>query len=161
MPTPIHLSLLTPAMLDHVLAIQSACYPQHYNETREVFARKLALCADSHWLAWQGSEPVGYFFTHPWHGDTPPMLGHELTALPASADCHYLHDLAILPTARGLGVAQTLVGAALDWGRAQHFSRTLLVAVQGSAPFWARYGFAPLGPAEGYGEGATLMRRNA
>ncbi|AOX99179.1 GNAT family N-acetyltransferase [Jeongeupia sp. USM3] len=151
---------IRPDTLEHVLAIQAACYPAGYLESRDVFARKLNLSPDSHWLAWRGSQPLGYFFTHAWRGETPPPLAAELAVLPAAPDCHFLHDLALLPSARGTGVAQALIGAALAWGKRTGLHRTLLVAVQGSAPFWSRHGFAPLGPADGYGDGALRMIRH-
>ncbi|WP_432720298.1 GNAT family N-acetyltransferase [Jeongeupia wiesaeckerbachi] len=155
----LQLQPVTTDTLDHVLDVQAACYPASYHEPRAVFARKLALSPDSHWLAWQGGEALGYFFTHPWRGLTPPPLATELAALPSPADCHFLHDLAIHPGARGIGIAQALVEHAFAWGQRQQLKGALLVAVQGSLPFWSRHGFRKLGPASGYGENAMLMHR--
>ncbi|MBM3115619.1 GNAT family N-acetyltransferase [Jeongeupia naejangsanensis] len=155
----LQLQTITPDTLDQVLDIQAVCYPAHYHEPRSVFARKLALSPDSHWLAWRDNEALGYFFTHPWRGLTPPPLATELAGLPPDPDCHFLHDLAIHPRARGSGVAQALIEHALAWGRQQQMTKALLVAVQGAAPFWARHGFRELGAAPGYGDSAILMHR--
>ncbi len=117
------------------------------------------LSPDSHWLAKIDGEPVGYFFTHPWAGNTPPELDQEIAALPPKPDCHFLHDLSLIPSARGRGVAQALIQTALSWGEIQGYGRTLLVAVQGSVPFWQRWGFVSLSAAPAYGPDAALMQR--
>ncbi|KAF0814089.1 hypothetical protein IGB42_00986 [Andreprevotia sp. IGB-42] len=145
--------------LDAVCAIQTACYPAGFHESRAVFARKLAVSPDSHWLAEHRGEPIGYFLTHPWAGDAPPDLDHELAGLPAAPDCHFLHDLALHPVARGKGLAPRLIEAALQWGAQQGYARTMLVAVQGSVPFWQRWGFKPVAAAAAYGKDAALMQR--
>ncbi|GHD59146.1 GNAT family N-acetyltransferase [Jeongeupia chitinilytica] len=159
MPASLAIRTVTAETLDHVLDIQAACYPPAYLESREVFARKLALSHDSHWLAWHGDSAVGYFFTHPWRGRTPPALGTSLASLPADPDCHFLHDLAVHPQARGSGAAQALVDTALGWGNRRGLTDALLVAVQGAAPYWVRQGFHAIGPAPAYGEHAVLMHR--
>lgn len=149
----------TVADLPHLTRIQAACYPDVFLESAATFARKLALSPDSHWLIERDGEALGYFLTHPWAGNTPPALDHAALALPDNADCHFLHDLALHPAARGQGLAPRLIEAALQWGQARGLKRTMLVAVQGSVPFWQRWGFARVGDASEYGDDAALMQR--
>jgi predicted N-acetyltransferase YhbS len=54
----------------------------------------------------------------------------------------YVHDIAVAADCRGRGVGRRLAQALLDTARRQGFTRAELVSVQGSAPFWARFGFA-------------------
>jgi GNAT superfamily N-acetyltransferase len=145
--------------LPHLTRIQSACYPTEYLEATGTFERKLQLSPDSHWLIECDGVAMGYFLTHPWAGNAPPALDHATLTLPEQADCHFLHDLALHPAARGQGLAPRLIEAALQWGRAHGLPRTMLVAVQGSVPFWERWGFACIGNAAAYGDGAALMQR--
>ncbi len=130
--------------IDAILAIQTACYPAHLIESAETLLAKSRLSLSSCWLAHKNDRPLGYLFSHPWQGEIPPALDLPLACLPDQADLLFLHDLAIHPVARGCGVADRLLRNALQWAAAQRFSRTMLVAVQGSQPFWHRYSFSAL-----------------
>ncbi len=113
-----------------------------------------------------GATPSGYAFAHPWAANSPPKLDRPLGTLPAAPGCLYLHDLALLPAARGAGQAQALLARLAALARALHLPALELVAVSGTAGFWARQGFAPGNNAavqaqvqRHYGAGAVHMRR--
>ncbi|WEN41579.1 hypothetical protein CKCBHOJB_01132 [Thauera sp. GDN1] len=147
--------------LPAVLAIQRAAYGDGYQESAAVLARKLALAPQACWLAHRGDDALGYVFAHPWDGGGAPPLHVALAALPAGADRGFVHDLAVSPAARGLGVAAALFGRVRDWSRAAGHRRLRLVALGDAVPFWTRQGFSAL-PAElpaAYGDGACLMER--
>lgn len=153
----LHIRPIRHADLPAIDRIQRACYTPDLHEPVEAFAAKLQLSPDSSWLAEHENEVVGYFFTHPWAGDEPPPLGEPLQQLPEMADTHFLHDLAVHPRARGVGVAPRLIETALNWGRRRGLKRSRLVAISGAAPFWQRWGFHPVAPAPGYGDSAAIM----
>ena len=70
------------------------------------------------------------------------MLGTILLcALPEDADIYYIHDLAVLPLARGGGAASACVHRLAAHARAAGFARMALVAVGNSAGFWQRQDF--------------------
>lgn len=147
-----------------VLAIQSACYPDHLIESSEALLAKCKLSPESCWLAEHEGAALGYLFSHPWHDKSPPALDSPLTALPAEADTFFLHDLAIHPLARGQGIAQALLQQAMIWAKKQNLHKAMLVAVQNSQAFWQRHGFdqQPVSPElqvklAGYGAGATCL----
>jgi predicted N-acetyltransferase YhbS len=71
--------------------------------------------------------------SHPWALYSIPPLDQFLVALPAQADCLYIHDVAILPEYRGLRQADHLV----------ELCAMALVSVYGTDAFWARFGFRP------------------
>ena len=64
-----------------------------------------------------------------------------LGALPKRPDCLYLHDLAILPDARGLGAAAAAIDVLTACAVAASLEAMALVSVHGAETFWARIGF--------------------
>ena len=147
--------------LPAVLAIQRAAYGDDYQESAAVLGRKLALAPQACWLAQSEGAVVGYVFAHPWGDAGAPPLHAPLQALPARAAHGFVHDLAVSPAARGLGVAAALFGRVRDWAAGAGYRGLRLVALADAVPFWARQGFAAVPevlPA-GYGEGACSMER--
>lgn len=141
--------------LASVSAISDAVHGR-FTEPVAVYAERLALYPTGCLVLEQRGEVAGYLITHPWHRDAPPKLG----AIPAHADSFYLHDIALLSSARGAGAAR----AALDFVKARAgalgLSDIALMAVGGADRFWAAYGFdyVPREADPSYGAGAHLMR---
>jgi GNAT superfamily N-acetyltransferase len=148
-----------------VLALQRAAYPPSHHEDWAVLARKLQLWPVGCWVAEQDAELLGYLFSHPGRLDAPPLLHAELDDLPAQPDAYALHDLALRPQAQGRGLGRLLFERVLQQAAAAGLPAISLVAVQGSATFWARLGFAPVLPAPAqlasYGGDAVFMTRAA
>ena len=159
--TPVTLREITVADLPAIVQIQQACYPADLLESTSDFANKLQASPHSSWLAEHEGNICAYFFTYPWHGAQPPRLGIPLHSPDTPADTHFWHDLAVLPQARGAGIAPALIQHALNWGREQGLHITRLVAIQQAAGFWQRWGFTAERPVTGYGNGAVLMQKTA
>lgn len=128
------------ADLPAIMAVAAEVHPD-YPESEAVFAERLAL-HPAGCLVLAGAERLGgYVLSHPWRLGQVPALDSLLGALPDDADAYYIHDLALLPGARGGGAAS----ACVDWlavhARASGFVRMALVAVGNSAGFWRRQGF--------------------
>ncbi|MBN8928277.1 MAG: hypothetical protein BGO51_19330 [Rhodospirillales bacterium 69-11] len=153
-----------PGDLADVVRIAAAVHPPALAEAPAVFAERRDLYPAGTFLLEVGGRPTGYVLAHPWRAGTIPPLDTLLGALPSAADCLYLHDLALLPAARGLGAAGAIV---TRLAAATTHPRLALVAVGGSAPFWRRQGFLPVVSAtlgaklEGYGPNACYMERTA
>ena len=49
--------------------------------------------------------------------------------------------MAVADRCRGRGIGRALATRLLDLGRERGFTRSELVSVQGSAPFWETFGF--------------------
>ncbi|NWK95184.1 GNAT family N-acetyltransferase [Sphingobium lactosutens] len=128
-----------------------------YTERAEVYAERLALYPAGCFLLAGEGEALGYLVSHPWRGTQQPALDRLLESLPAPADHYYLHDLALLPEARGSGAAQAAVGLVLDQARTAGFGRVALTAVNGADIFWRRQGFRPVAEAGAYGAGSLAM----
>ncbi|CAO3420156.1 GNAT family N-acetyltransferase [Azospirillum doebereinerae] len=155
---------MTGADLDAVLAVADVVHPD-YPEDRAVFAERLALFPEGCRLAERDGRALGYGVMHPGVLGVPPPLDAPLGALPAAADCLYLHDIALLPDTRGLGLGAAVLGYAHALAARQGYRVLALTSTPGALGYWARSGFAPyaeIGPAlaaklASYGAGMSYM----
>ena len=137
-----------------------------YPEDQAVFAERLRLHAAGCRVLMTGAgEIAGYVISHPWHLGEPPALNVLLGGLPEAAATYYIHDLALLPDARGSGAASWIVAQLVRHARDLNLPSLALVAVNGSTPFWTKQGFAVTAAESrdsklaSYGADAHLMRR--
>lgn len=156
--------LMTEADLDAVLAIAAVVHPD-YPEERSVFAERLALFPAGCLIAERDGRPVGYAVLHPGRVGWPPPLDTPLGSLPADADCLYLHDVALLPETRGLGLGLSALHEAHAIAARAGFATLALTSTPPARGFWDRAGFTPYrGGGEAlqaklasYGGGMTYM----
>ncbi|MFY9290730.1 MAG: GNAT family N-acetyltransferase [Methylorubrum rhodinum] len=106
---------------------------------------------------------VGYGLAHPWALRDVPPLDAFLTALPPSPTCLYVHDVAILPRARGQQAAARYVAILTAQARALKVAHLACVSVYGTVGLWSGLGFeADDDPGlreklSSYGDGARYM----
>lgn len=115
----------------------------NYPEDPAVFANRLALFPDGCRMAEDGAQSLGYCIVHPGIIGQPPALDSVLASLPAAADCLYIHDVALLPEARGRKLGIALARLMEDVARAHGFDRIALTAVNNSDGFWGSLGYEP------------------
>ncbi|MBP0446834.1 GNAT family N-acetyltransferase [Roseomonas sp. SSH11] len=149
------------ADLPAVSAIASAVHPG-LPEADGVFAERLRL-APGACLALEGDGAVlGYALAHPWWRGRVVALDRMLHALPDEPEVLYLHDLALLPAARGSGAGAEAVRRLAAIARGLPLA---LVSIGGTEVFWRAQGFAPVAdPAldavlRSYGAQALYMER--
>jgi GNAT superfamily N-acetyltransferase len=131
---------MTEGDLPRVAEIAATVHPS-YPEDAAVFAERLALHpAGCHVLVLQGALS-GYIISHPWRDREPPALNSLLGALPARPSTFYIHDIALLPEARGGKAATEIVAQLIDRARQAGLPAVSLIAVNASQPFWSRLGF--------------------
>lgn len=135
-----HWRALTTLDLPVVQAIATKVHPS-FPEGVAVFAERQRLYPDGTRLLELNGLPSGYILSHPYAFKVLPALDSLLGSLPGDADTYYLHDLALLPSARGTGAAAMIVGDILRHARLSGFQNASLVAVNGSLPFWYKHGF--------------------
>ena len=159
---------MTEADLSAILGIQAACYTELVPESGESLRAKLRASRAPCLIACAGARAVGYLISLPWERSKPPALNAMTCRLPLAPDCLYLHDLAVMPSARSSGAGRALVDAFLEQMRVLGLGHASLIAVQGSAPYWKRYGFRLVEPSEPldaklstYGRGAAYMELEA
>lgn len=125
------------AAMARIAGIVHAAFP----ERPEIAAERLRLFPTGCAVAGTAAV-IGYAIAHPWRLGPPPALDTLLGGLPAAADCLYLHDVALLPEARGAGLGAALVARLRETAARHRLPHLALVAVHGSAPWWVRFGFA-------------------
>ncbi|MCX9155023.1 GNAT family N-acetyltransferase [Niveibacterium sp. 24ML] len=156
----LHVRPMTPGDLDPVFDLQCRAHTPDYHESRAALASRFARGRKHCFVAELGHHAVAYLLAHPWAGD-PPVLHHPLPAA-VQAEHLFLHDLAVLPEARGAGAAAALIAALEKQGRRDGFGEIRLVALVNAVGFWQRLGWKPLPGARldrSYGVGARVKTR--
>jgi GNAT superfamily N-acetyltransferase len=148
--------------LPQVLVIQKDSYTLPLIESEDSFARKLALFPDCCLGGFEKQQLIAYIFTHPWVFGKIVSLNDCMTIAPHTANCIYIHDLAVLRSWRGRGIAHALLKRILRIARSRELNKIALVAVNETEPFWERYGLQRQYQLI-YGDGipATYMMGNA
>jgi GNAT superfamily N-acetyltransferase len=140
---------LAVADMPAVLAVQAQCYGDMLLESSDALASRLALSPDTCWAA---ALPDGalaaYLFTHPGPKTRRPLDGVLARDwMPDAALTWFVHDMAVAPVGRGMGLAQRLYAAARDAALADGLRSSRLIAVQ-SAAVWRRLGYATIAAGE-------------
>lgn len=137
-----------------------------YPESADVFHERLSMYpAGCLVLEDEQGTLVGYAISHPWHRGQAPALDSLLESLPPAASTYYLHDIALLPQARGQGAPSSLLALLLKQAEVAGLDEMSLVAVNGSQPYWQGQHFevlrepALMATLRSYGEDVCLMRR--
>ncbi|MCD0419359.1 GNAT family N-acetyltransferase [Rubrivivax sp. JA1024] len=133
---------MTPADLAAVNAIAAVVHAA-YPEDAAVFAERLALHPGGCFVLDTADGLGGYLISHPWHLSQPPALNALLGSVPQPASTYYLHDIALLPEARGGGAASAVIRELVRHAEGIADNITL-VALSGTVQFWQRQGFARL-----------------
>ncbi|WP_220790658.1 GNAT family N-acetyltransferase [Gluconacetobacter asukensis] len=134
---------MRPDDLPAVVDIAAHAHPA-YPEGEAVFTERLTLCPTGCLVLDGGSGPEGYVLSHPWCAAAPPALDCALGALPARPDCWYLHDIALLPDARGRGAPSAALAILAQRAGQAGLSRMALIATGSARVYWLRAGFTPI-----------------
>jgi GNAT superfamily N-acetyltransferase len=150
--------------IEAISAIAARIHPD-LPERPGVLAEKMRLYPDGCCVLAAGDGIAGYGLAHPWMQRQIPPLDGFLDRLPDAADCLYVHDVAVLPDARG-GVARAYVAGIEQLARASGITTLALVSVYGTRALWERLGFQPVtadaalrDTLSSYGASATYMLR--
>lgn len=133
---------MTEADLDAVVSIADVVHPG-FPERPDVLAEKRALYPAGALMAEVDGQVAGYALAHPWTLTAPPALDTLLGGVPEAPDCLYLHDAALLPLARGRGLARALIDRLAAVAAREGLGQLALIAVNGSVPTWTTLGFTP------------------
>ena len=142
-----------------ILKVQAEAYTDLPPEDVVVLKSKWLASPETCAVFLKQYEVLGYVLAHPWDGDSPPELYKE-TIINKTGKNLYLHDLALSNHGRGQGIGKKLIDNLIQKATELNFKRILLVAVQGSGGFWAKFGFMDVSNRDispGYGKNATLM----
>ena len=136
-----------------------------YAEGADVFDERIRLAPEGCYVLEADGTVIGYFISHPWTRKSPPALHQMLDVIPTSADCWYVHDVAVDKQARGTGVVSDIFNRIGETAKGRGFPVAMLVAVSGAAHYWRKLGFedatteALRCKLRDYGEDAVYMER--
>lgn len=123
-----------------IMKIQAQAYNELTQESEDVILARLQEVPDLAWVAEDNLGVCGYLFSYRSSlGEITPLDGDFCPA--ATPDCLYLHDLAVSTRAGGRGIGPALVEHKLSLAKQDQLPYSALVSVQGSAPFWSRFGY--------------------
>jgi ribosomal protein S18 acetylase RimI-like enzyme len=144
----ISLRPLTLADVPAVLDLQAQCYAYEFLESADSFSAKIAAteAQQTSWVAQDAAsqQPLAYLVALPACAATLPTLNAAQLQVPEQPELLYLHDLAVAPQGRALGLGRRLVEMVEKRAAALGLRRLGLVAVQGSQPYWQGRGFEAL-----------------
>lgn len=124
-----------------VLAIQEDAYVGEVLEEETVISARLNTAPDTAWVA-QGKQGVqAYLVTYPSRLGALTALGENFQCA-TDPDCLYLHDLAVVSAANGVGMGQALLNEATRYAEDQGYPFSALISVQNSVSFWQRQGYS-------------------
>jgi ribosomal protein S18 acetylase RimI-like enzyme len=155
---------MTAQDLDAVDSVATVVH-RDFPEDRAIFEERLRLHPSGCLVLEQDGEVHGYLVSHPWRGGDIPKLNRLLRSLPTNPQAYYLHDIALLPSARGHGAARHAVDIITQHAAAMGLRTISLCSVNNAAPFWESVGFDAVGPespvkvSKKYGVKAQFMCR--
>ncbi|SDP45365.1 Ribosomal protein S18 acetylase RimI [Phyllobacterium sp. YR620] len=127
--------------LASINAMAEVIHPD-FPEDDSVFRERMRLYGNGCFvLESRGGALHGYAVTHPWQIYAMPALNSLLVELPTQPSTYYLHDIALMPTARGSGAAARIVAVLAEQARREDLANMSLVSVNNSVGFWEKQGF--------------------
>lgn len=156
---------MAPQDLPQVQALADTIHADHL-EDPEVLAERQRVYPQGCLMLIENGSAIGYALTHPWRLGEPPPLNRMLGEIPTQATTYYIHDVALLPEARGKGHAAQIVDRLAAHARGAGFGNLSLVAVNKSQAFWEKAGFRVIAVSgleaklASYGPEAVLMMRD-
>ena len=132
---------LTPADIGELHRLEAEAYLPELHESNDSFLQLMRLYPEGAFGCFDDEGLCGYAFATPTKAGTTLELRVPLERIADDADTFYIHDVAVSARCRGRGIGGMLAERLLDLAREKGFRRSELVSVQGSAPFWKRFGF--------------------
>jgi ribosomal protein S18 acetylase RimI-like enzyme len=127
--------------LASVIAMAAVVHPG-FHEDGSVYLERTRLYGKGCFVLEAASGDLhGYAVTHPWQFCTLPALDSLLGSLPKQPSTYYLHDIALMPDARGSGAAPRIVAIVADQAMLEGLATMSLVSVNNSSGFWEKQGF--------------------
>jgi GNAT superfamily N-acetyltransferase len=137
--------------LPAALNIQREAYPPFLVEDEAAFLSRINLAASYCFAAKREGALLGYLLAHGWKRQSPPALG-ALLADGVPSEVLFIHDLAVSPASRGLGVGQKLIARAFQLAAQDGLRSAELIAVEGAANYWRQFGFVEAAVSEALSE---------
>ena len=141
MPPAVQYRAMQTLDLNGAMQVQTECHVPDNLENLTTMTQRLRASPDTAWVAEWNGEVCAYLVGYRSHMAHIPPLGSPFTSA-QQPNCLYLHDLAVSPRARGLGVSQGLLDLAWSLAKQEALHHLALVSLNSSLAFWERHGFA-------------------
>lgn len=123
---------------DRINQIGDICYPD-LPETPEIFRHRIEQFPEGCRMLIKDEEIVGYGIAYPWELLSIPPLDSYLKPLPKLPLCMYIHDVAILPEARGHSASKDYVEYISELALSMSINFVCGVSVHGTSSLWKKY----------------------
>lgn len=151
--------------LEGVLSVQKATFTQDLLESLLVFENRLARFGEFFLVVEIDAQIVGYAMSFPWKLGTTPVNNECFPEVLQTPDCFFLHDITLLESCRGKGIAREMISKISSYSRELGFHSISLVSVAQSGDYWDQLGFKEIeipidkknSILKSYGAGARLM----
>ena len=137
--------------------LEAASYLPSLHESDAAFLRLIELYPEGAIGCFDEDGLCGYALGVPLRAGMTLALQSPLERIPEDADMFYVHDVAVAARCRGRGIGRMLATRLLAVAASRGLTRSELVSVQGSAPFWERLGFRAVEHFE-YAPGAASVK---
>lgn len=131
---------LSPSDFQDVDRIAQAIHVDIYERTEVLFDKVSFFPQGCRKFAREG-EILGYAIAHPWFINEIPQIDEFLPKRGEAPDCLFLHDVAVLPEARGSNAAGEFLALLRPLARARGLRFLACVSVYGTDRLWSRFGF--------------------
>src|SRR5690606_6199386 len=134
--------------VDAVCQLQLQCYGPQFLEERSVMMQRLAFGHHCSIGVYRPEDNVLGAYLIAYRsvlGKVTPLNG-EFALEPAGQPVLYLHDLSVHPGLAGRSVGSFLVRRAFAQAKQKNIDMAALVCVQGSRPWWSKFGFVEQKP---------------
>ena len=135
---------IRPMALSDLVAIeliQTEAYGNYFLESADVIAQRFHASPVTAWVAERDGLVCAYLIAYLSQvGKINPLNAPFVPD--KESDCLYLHDLALLKNAQGLGIAKQLIHVATQCALNSLVTALALLSVQNSKVFWQNIGFA-------------------
>ncbi|MEZ8881765.1 MULTISPECIES: GNAT family N-acetyltransferase [Vibrio] len=144
---------------DFILKIQRDSYGFEFEEPRVSLESKVFFSEKTCFVIEMGKVICGYIIALPYPKNSYPAL-NSIEYEPHKSNNIHIHDLALSPEKRGLGLASILFRFFEKKSKDFNFSSISLVAVNGASEFWNKMNFKkelPLYNMFSYGDNSEYM----
>lgn len=161
-PAPAAWLPLSPSDFDAVDRIAQSVHVDIYERTEVLFDKANFFPQGCRKFV-RGGAMLGYAIAHPWFINEIPEINEFLPKRDDPPDCLFLHDVAVLPAARGSNAAGEFLALLRPLARARGLRFLACVSVYGTDRLWSRFGFTVISRPEidakldGYGPTAKYM----
>lgn len=127
--------------LPHLISVQQKTFTSDLCESLAVFQNRFDHFGQYFKVVLINDQIVGYIICFPYKlGEIPKNNAFFAPNLP-TPDCFYIHDVTLIPEARGQGLAQLLIESAFTQAKELGLTKISLVSVGQSGNYWDKLGF--------------------